>query len=285
MEPQSAPQSRTQTPILPLERARGAAESARFLEELRTIAIFADVGPEEAEWVRGESALVELEPQEWLGREGEPSAFYLILEGSLRITKTVGGVETLISVFGAGDFFGEVPLLLGQCFLASSRAITRCRLLRLSNQAFWRMLAECPTAHREILKKMAERMKSLQSISLQQEKLASLGTLAAGLAHELNNPVSAVMRGVRALADRLRELPALALSLDCRTLSEPQVRALESRASALAPMARSPLDRGTTRMRWPAGWMREGWRMRGCWRRSWWSRGSHSSGWSMSWSR
>ncbi|QSQ12724.1 sensor histidine kinase [Myxococcus landrumensis] len=244
MEPQAAPQSRTETPILPLERARGAAESARFLEELRTLPLFADVGPEEAEWVRGESTLLELQPQEWLGREGESSAFYLILEGSLRITKTVGGVETLISVFGTGEFFGEVPLLLGQCFLSSSRAITHCRLLRLSNQAFWRMLAECPTAHREILKKMAERMKSLQSISLQQEKLASLGTLAAGLAHELNNPVSAVMRGVRALADRLGELPALALSLDCRTLSEPQVRALESRASVLEPMARSPLDRG-----------------------------------------
>ncbi|NTX11471.1 cyclic nucleotide-binding domain-containing protein [Myxococcus sp. CA056] len=250
MEPHAAPPPRTEAPGLsPTSTpptSAGAEEgdaAAVFLSELRTVSLFSDVDPEEAEWLRGESTHVELQPQEWLGHEGEPAAFYLILQGELRITKTVGGVETLVSVFRAGEFFGEVPLLLGQRFLASSRALSYCRLVRLSHKAFWQMLAECPTANREILRKMAERMKALQSISLQQEKLASLGTLAAGLAHELNNPVSAVMRGVRELGERLGELPSLALSLDCRTLSEPQVRALEARAS-LEPVSRSPLDRG-----------------------------------------
>ncbi|AKF83883.1 cyclic nucleotide-binding protein [Myxococcus fulvus 124B02] len=247
MEPHVAPPLRPDAPgPVPrptLASAEDADTAERFLAELRSSTLFSEVDAEEAERLRAESTHLELQPQEWLGHEGEPASFYLILEGELRITKTVGGVETLISVFRAGDFFGEVPLLLGQCFLASSRALTHCRLLRLSHPSFWRMLADCPTANQRILSKMAERMKALQSISLQQEKLASLGTLAAGLAHELNNPVSAVMRGVRALGDRLRELPSLALSLDCRTLSEPQVRALEARASVSAETL-NPLDKG-----------------------------------------
>ncbi|MCP3165396.1 sensor histidine kinase [Myxococcus qinghaiensis] len=250
MEPHAAPPPRTEaqdlSPIGPPPASARAGEedpAAVFLADLRTVSLFTDVDAEEAERLRGESSYLELQPQEWLGREGEPAAFFLILEGELRITRTIGGVEMLVSVFRGGEFFGEVPLLLGQRFLASSRAMSRCRLVRLSHQAFWRMLAECPTANREILRTMAERMKTLQSISLQQEKLASLGTLAAGLAHELNNPASAVMRGVRELGERLGELPSLALSLDCRTLSEPQVRALESRAT-LEPVSRSPLDRG-----------------------------------------
>ncbi|MCE9670707.1 ATP-binding protein [Myxococcus stipitatus] len=213
------------------------------LEALRAVPLFADVDEDEARWLRGESAFLELAPGEWLGQEGDPASFHVILEGELRVTKRVAGVDTLVTVFHTGEFFGEVPLLLGQSLLASSRALTRCRLMRLTTHAFWRMLAECPTANREILGKMAERSRMLQSISLQQEKLASLGTLAAGLAHELNNPVSAVMRGVRELAARLRELPALALSLDCRAMSAPKVRALEA-GLAPEPTPSAPLDRG-----------------------------------------
>ncbi|MCP3100690.1 ATP-binding protein [Myxococcus sp. K15C18031901] len=219
------------------------ATSHVSLEELRAVPLFAGADEEEAGRLREESVLLELEPGEWLGHEGDPASFFIILEGELRLTKTVAGVETLVSVFQAGEFLGEVPLLLGQDLLASSRAVTHCRLLKLATRAFWQMLAECPTANREILRKMAERSKMLQSIALQQEKLASLGTLAAGLAHELNNPVSAVMRGVRELAERLRELPGLALSLDCRAMSGPKVSALEA-GIAPEPVPSAPLDRG-----------------------------------------
>ncbi|RJS18436.1 hypothetical protein DRW03_25280 [Corallococcus sp. H22C18031201] len=219
-------------------------DAARFLtlEEVRRVPLLSGADDEEAAWLRAESVEVRLESGEWVGREGEPASFYIVLEGELRITKNVAGVEMLVSHFQAGDFFGEVPLLLGQGFLASARALLPSRLLRLTDRAFWQMLANCPTANEQILRTMAERSRALQTIAFQQEKLASLGTLAAGLAHELNNPVSAVMRGVHDLEDALHSLPTLALALDCHALAGEQVRALLV-PGALAVVSLGSLDR------------------------------------------
>ncbi len=200
------------------------------LEELRRIPLFSAASDEDAHWLLSQCTLVMLSPDGWLRREGDPAEFYIVLEGELRITKMVGGVDTYITTFHAGDFFGEVPLLLGTPFIASGRAISPCRLLLLAEEAFWGMLAHCLPANRQILRKLAERTQLLQSITAQQEKLAALGTLAAGLAHELNNPVSAVVSGVGELEQLLRSLPSLALRIDREALSEAQRTCLETRA-------------------------------------------------------
>lgn len=206
------------------------------VEALRRVSLFAAASDEDAHWLLSQCILVTLAPDEWLRREGDPAEFYVMLEGELRITKQVGGVDTYITTFRDGDFFGEVPLLLGMPFMVSGRAVSPCRLLRLAEEAFWGMLTECLSANRQILRKLAERTQLLQSITAQQEKLAALGTLAAGLAHELNNPVSAVVSGVGELEGLLRSLPSLALRIDREALSEAQRTCLETRAGEGPPV-------------------------------------------------
>ncbi len=73
------------------------------------------------------------------------------------------------------------------------------------------MMSICHTVARQILQSAANKMRNLEGYSQQREKLASSGTMAAGLAHELNNPASAARRA----AAHLRETSDKAQSLLC----------------------------------------------------------------------
>ena len=183
-------------------------------DELRRIPLFEDV-PEEAlrEVVRrGHEKFVPA--GEVNGREGEPvDHLYVILEGELRITKQVTGGEVVINTYTPGDFFAEVPLLAGTPFLATGRALTDCRLFLIPDDLFRRLLTEHSPFGNKILRAMAERVHILQSVAGQRERLTSLGTLAAGLAHQLNNPAAAARRSAEDLREDLDKLRSAGSSL------------------------------------------------------------------------
>ena len=145
------------------------------------------------------------------GREGEPvEHLYVILDGELRITKkTADGGEAVLNVYTPGTFFAEVPLLAGSPFMASGRALTDCRMFLIPNELFRHLLSENAAFSDEILQTMAERVQILQSVAGQRERLDSLGTLAAGLAHELNNPASATRRSAEDLGQDFARLRSL----------------------------------------------------------------------------
>jgi signal transduction histidine kinase len=91
-------------------------------------------------------------------------------------------------------------------------------LLRFEESEFWKLLACCPEARKVVLADMALRMQSYQVEALHREKLVSLGTLAAGLMHELHNPGSAAKRAASQLRENLRRLQQLSL----RTAGKPK---------------------------------------------------------------
>jgi signal transduction histidine kinase len=181
------------------------------LDELRRVALFDGFSDEELASILegGEEKLVRA--GEVNGREGEPvEHLYVILEGDLRITKrTADGGETVLNVYTPGNFFAEVPLLAGSPFMASGRALTDCRMFLIPNDLFRRLLTENGPFSQKILQTMAERVQLLQSVAGQREKLDSLGTLAAGLAHELNNPASATRRSAEDLREDFAKLRSL----------------------------------------------------------------------------
>ncbi len=172
------------------------------LEELRRSTLFEDFTDEQLTQVIEQGSEAQVPRGEIYAREGEPiEHLYVVLEGEMRITKEVDGRETVLNTYGPGIFFGEVPLMAGTPFLASGRALEDSRLFLLPEAEFRRMLSEYSSFSNAVLKTMAWRMQHLQSISQQRQQLESLGTLAAGLAHELNNPAAASVRA----AGRLRE--------------------------------------------------------------------------------
>src|SRR5581483_339688 len=109
----------------------------------------------------------------------------------------------------AGDFTGEVPLLTGTPHIANAYAIQQCRLLQIEAENFRSLLLRCPSVAGRLLPLIASRLQTTEALMSQHEKLAALGKLSAGLAHELNNPASAGRRAANQLRAAMEQLDTL----------------------------------------------------------------------------
>ena len=145
---------------------------------------------------------------------GEAFKFYwLVLEGETRAERPEpDGSRTIVGIAAAGEGFGETPMLIGKTHSPFFiQAIQDSVLLRFTEQQFWTLMACCPAVRKAVLTDMAQRLQAYQVEALHREKLVALGTLAAGLMHELHNPGSAAKRAAAQLRANLKRLQQLSL--------------------------------------------------------------------------
>ncbi len=121
----------------------------------------------------------------------------------------------------AGETFGEIPLLMGKDSEAVITVLKPSTVVYLREELFWKLMFACPKVRIGVLGNMARRLQVFQSQELHREKLISLGTMAAGLMHELNNPGTAARRAASQMRENLGRLQQISLRLCSQDVMTP----------------------------------------------------------------
>ena len=200
------------------------AKRQDLLPQLRASPLFAEVPDEPLLRLAETVEPLHLEPGDALIREGDPAEdLFVVVSGELEIRKRSGKAEVALTRVGPGSIQGEIAAFERSRRMASVYAVTRCEVLRLPFESVRTMLSADPDVATALLRTVTSRLRGMEEALRQREKLAALGTLAAGLAHELNNPAAAIRRSASELVEVTRERNAAAVGI---AVGHPQLEAL-----------------------------------------------------------
>jgi len=216
-----------------------------LLSQLRQIPLFQNIKEQDLDCI-GEIEVLDAPAGTVLFSPGETHLyFWVLMEGEIRATKPeADGACTLLGTLKAGETFGEVPLLTGASSTpVHAETIADSRLFRVDGPTFWSLMSTCPVVRSGVLANMGHRLEAYQLLTLHREKLISLGTLAAGLMHELNNPGAAARRAAAQLRENLVRLQEISLRItEANLTSEQKICLAELQAEALKFQKTQPMS-------------------------------------------
>jgi signal transduction histidine kinase len=172
--------------------------------------------------------------REIIQSEGDPvTGIIIVLSGKVRAFRRVAGAEELIALLGIGEFSGDLAVLGGgstKFFLQSCGSST---LLKLNRDTVRKLVAEGSPLSTTMIAAMTQRARHCDSQMVQEEKLAALGKMAAGLAHELNNPATAARRASKLMLEAVLETPLRMLAYDSHYTPEERTQLREFATSMI----------------------------------------------------
>ncbi len=181
-------------------------------QELLRLELFQKLESDRLDWVCDRATEIKLAKGEILVREGDPHrGFFILTSGTIGITRFSEGVEMPVGQHRTPSFFGEIQIMTDDLVPVTLRALTDCLAYEITADDFLQLVHECRDFERTVFKTVQSRVKGLQSFIQNREKMAALGTLAAGLAHELNNPTAAVVRVLKDITPAILELQRMNL--------------------------------------------------------------------------
>ena len=195
--------------------------------ELRRVSVFADLPDDQLTWFISQSQELVLKAGDVYSRQGDPAdAMFVILEGQLQGRGELNG-ETFVFDLEPGDVTGVLPFSRMKQFTVGGRAVTDAHALRFSSALFPELVQKMPELTKRLVGLMSDRIRETTRLEQQRDRLASLGKLSAGLAHELNNPASAAKRAASQLRDILKKIRDASLELGRRDLTPAQKSEIE----------------------------------------------------------
>jgi signal transduction histidine kinase len=198
-----------------------------MLHNLNQESLFPQVSEEELWGLSERGQEVRFAAGDILFSQGDANfPFYVLLEGEVRITRRVGAKEELVRIIHPGEFTGDLAMLAGSSATCNAQTTQSCKLLQIEPDAFRRVISECSRTAGIILAAMTRQAQEVEAQLLQQQKLATLGKLSAGLAHELNNPAASGGRGAKQLRQAIAEVQKRTLDLNERNFTSTQLQEL-----------------------------------------------------------
>ena len=196
-------------------------------EELRTVEVFHDLPDEQLDWFLEHTTEVRMQPGEIYVRAGDiADKMIVVLEGELQ-ARFEGPNENVFTTH-AGTVSGVLPYSRMKVFPGTGRAVQPSRILIFLAAEFDDLLSHLPELGRRLVATMVDRTRETTRGEQQRDRLAALGKLSAGLAHELNNPAAAARRAAERLRNSVAEFRGSANKLQAIQLTESERTAIET---------------------------------------------------------
>lgn len=201
--------------------------SKRILKDLRTFPPIADLTDDQLMWLVPKLQEVQFSPGDVLAKEGSPAdKFYFLLEGEIEYRFDAGTPDERVYIAKPGNIGGRLPFSRLTHWNGTFRTITPGRMLAGGTDIFPEMIHDAPFIIERLVGVMSDRIRYATKEDQQQDRLAALGKLSAGLAHELNNPASAAKRAALALSEAQEALREATNRLDNQNLTSEQRKAI-----------------------------------------------------------
>ncbi|MFL6304069.1 MAG: ATP-binding protein [Candidatus Sulfotelmatobacter sp.] len=212
------------------------------LQLLRKVPVFEGLPEDQLEWFLSRSQELQMKPGETYAHQGAPAdAMFVVLEGEVQGRGELAG-DTVILPIPAGSVTGILPFSRMKNFTLGGRAVTDAHLLRFPASLFPELVQKSPELATRLVGLMSDRIRETTRFEQQRDRLAALGKLSAGLAHELNNPASAAKRASSQLRDLLKGVRDASHELGKFDLTPKQRAEIERLEASLTQTGASPLD-------------------------------------------